>query len=107
MYESDVLIFGVFGIVARPFSLTVGSSKERLLEMIGIWLGFLASVLTIVLLRSTKALGLFIDFKIDRDMLTPSDLAIKLDNLPIGEVSESLIVDFLQQKYKAALQQEA
>lgn len=60
------------------------SERRKVLLEVGLWLGFLVSIIQILLLRSTQALGLFIDLKIDRGQLTAADLAIKLDNLPPG-----------------------
>jgi hypothetical protein len=45
--------------------------------MAGLWLGFLGCLLQIIFLRLTKSFGHDVDKKIDKDLKTPSDGALK------------------------------
>jgi hypothetical protein len=54
------------GCDPESINLPMTPFKQSVLETVGNWLGLLVCILQILLITSTKVLGLFIDMKIDR-----------------------------------------
>lgn len=69
--------------------LSIESRQDRSdLVLIDLWLIVAAAVLTCVVLRIAKYKACVLDLEIDKNMETPSDFAIKLENLPFGDYNE-------------------
>jgi hypothetical protein len=66
--------------------------------MVQMWLGVVACVLCIIVLRIARLKADKMHDRVDKSVETPSDLAIKLENLPFGECDEELIIDVLRKK---------
>jgi ABC-type uncharacterized transport system permease subunit len=62
------------------------------------WIGVGITVIVCTVLRIAKLKAKILDINIDKDMLTPSDLAMKLENLPYGNYNEQEVLDMLLQK---------
>lgn len=48
------------------------------------WLGVIMVIIWIIVLRIIKYKAQILDIKVDKGLFTPSDTAIKLENLPYG-----------------------
>lgn len=98
------LIYTIYALVATPLknialveqcqhregcntadlTLPLSEASESTLLIIGAWLGVLVGVLQVITVSSMKAVGSYVDRRIDAEQITHADLTIKLDFLPFG-----------------------
>mgnify|MGYP000897612267 CR=1 FL=1 len=70
-------------------SLSIENRQSRSdLVVIDLWLIVASTIITCAVLRVAKYKAKILDLAIDKSMETPSDFAIKLENLPYGDYNE-------------------
>lgn len=60
------------------------------------WLGLAAMVIWVILSRIVKYVGREKNREMDRDLISASDFAIKIGNLPYGEYNEEELLEYFQ-----------
>lgn len=79
-------------------SSLINKYHDSIFTQIQLWLGFVSCLIWIGILRYAKLKAEMIHQDVDKLTQTPSDMAIKFENIPFGECDEEEINEILHKK---------